>query len=77
MEIAMRMFLKGGNLPADYVGYTALGDDGGRIAAIASRAQRYALLLRADVPRLRDLGSSRVRISSWISGASSRCRRLA
>jgi ABC-type nitrate/sulfonate/bicarbonate transport system substrate-binding protein len=56
MEIAMRMFLKGRNLPADYVGFTALGDDGGRIAAIASGAQRYALLLRADVPRLRDMG---------------------
>ena len=56
MEIAMRMFLKGRSLPADYVGFTALGDDGGRIAAIASGAQRYALLLRADVPRLRDMG---------------------
>jgi len=56
MEIAMRMFLKGRNLPTDYVGFTALGDDGGRIAAIATGAQRYALLLRSDVPRLRDLG---------------------
>jgi NitT/TauT family transport system substrate-binding protein len=56
MEIAMRMFLKSRNLPADYIGFTALGDDGGRIAAIAAGAQRYALLLRADVPRLRDMG---------------------
>jgi ABC-type nitrate/sulfonate/bicarbonate transport system substrate-binding protein len=56
MEIAMRMFLKGRNLPADFVGFTALGDDGGRVAAIASGAQKYALLLRSDVPRLDAMG---------------------
>ena len=56
MEIAMSMFLKARGLPKDYVGYTALGDEGGRFAAISSGAQKYALLLRSDVPRLEALG---------------------
>jgi len=57
MEIATRLYLKQKNLSADYVGFTPLGPDAGRLAAIASGAQPYAVLMRVDIAQLRQMGA--------------------
>jgi NitT/TauT family transport system substrate-binding protein len=56
-EIAVRMLLKAKGLPADYVGFTALGAGATRIAALSSGAQQYSLLTRLDLAELRRTGS--------------------